>query len=188
LNCRAVRRAGTISCVGRKHHHYRADSAGDANLAYQAGGRYQFSFDLDDADLAGDVAGGNLVGVMTAPDIAPVATIDQAPAFAGDTARIAWTPAAKFGLVRIRDADGAMVYQNFDFLAPQFDGSKWARLHGSPQDLGVDVFADAGNYTVEVCVVDRASDFDTALSAELGALSGFLMGRCAAPEPLTVAP
>jgi len=35
-------------------------------------------------------------------------------------------------------------------------------------------------------VVAKVSDFDTGISAELGWLRGFLIGRCAAPCPLTV--
>ncbi len=69
----------------------------------------------------------------------------------------------------------------------EFDGSKWARLtRGGTIELSVDVFADAGDYEIEVCAVSKVSDFDTSLSTDLGALSGFLLGRCAAPQSLTV--
>ena len=43
----------------------------------------------------------------------------------------------------------------------------------------MDAFPDSGSYTVSVCLVDKTSDFDKNLSAELGMLSGFLIGRCA---------
>jgi len=80
-----------------------------------------------------------------------------------------------------------VTYANFDFDEAQFDGSKWARLtKGGSKELGVDTFAEPGNYQVSFCAVDAVRDFDTSLSAELGALSGFLIGRCAEDQFITV--
>ncbi len=159
--------------------HYVAEPSA---LSFTAGGTYQIKFDLDDASAAGKVAGGNFVAVMDAPDDTVTASFSTPPAFTGDTSTIKWSPSNRYGLIRISDASGNIVYENFDFNEPHFDGSKWARLtKGGSVELGVDVFADAGTYTVRVCAVDKVSDFDKSLSADLGTLSGFLMGRCA-PE------
>jgi hypothetical protein len=57
---------------------------------------------------------------------------------------------------------------------------------GGAMELGVDVFSDAGTYTVEMCAVSKVSDFDPSLSSDLGALSGFLIARCAEPRTITV--
>jgi hypothetical protein len=167
--------------------HYTATSADNPALVYEPGATYQFTFELDDEAAAKKVSGGNFVAVMTAPDDQVTFSMSKEPAFAGDTARIEWTPTNRYALITIRDMSGQVVYKNFNFDKPQFDGSKWARLKkGGSQDLGVDVFADPGDFTIELCAVDKTSDFDTSLSAELGALSGFLIGRCAAPIALTV--
>lgn len=157
--------------------HYVADPAA---LSYAAGGTYQIKFDLDDSSAAGKVAGGSFIAVMDAPDDTVTASFKTPPAFAGDTSTIQWSPSNRYALIRISDASGKVVYENFDFKEPHFDGSKWARLStGGSAELGVDVFADGGTYTVRVCAVDKVSDFDKSLSADLGTLSGFLMGRCA---------
>ncbi|MBU0551075.1 hypothetical protein KKF91_07300 [Myxococcota bacterium] len=166
--------------------HYTADSELAAALTYAAGETYQVRFELS-GEEAGDREGGDFIAVTEAPDLEPAFEIASAPEFAGDTAKLTWTPAAYFGLISIYDAGGALVWRNFDFQTPDFDGSKWARLKRASYDLGVDVFKDAGEYTVEVCVVNKVSDFDTTLSADLGALSGFLIGRCAPPKALSVA-
>ena len=100
--------------------------------------------------------------------------------FAGDTSEITWKPSNRYAMIRVVDESGEVAYENFNFEKAQFDGSKWARLKkGGSHELGVDVFGDPGKYTVSVCAVDKVSDFDKELSAELGALSGFLIGRCA---------
>jgi len=175
----------TLSTPG----HYTANSASTSNLVYQPGSTYQFKFDLDDDAAAKKVAGGNFVAVMTAPDDVVTFSFSKEPAFAGDTSNIQWTPTSRYALVEIKNAVGDTVYANFDFDKPDFDGSKWARLKkGGAEELGVDVFAEAGTYTVSLCAVDKVSDFDKQLSAELGALSGFLIGRCAPDVSLTVVP
>ncbi len=168
--------------------HYTASSATDANLTYEPGETYQFRFELDDPDAADQVAGGNFVAVMTAPDDVVTFEISKEPAFAGDTAQLSWTPTERYALVNITyEPTGELVYANFDFQEPTFDGSKWARLkRGGTFDLGVDVFAEAGEYTIEFCAVDKVSDFSQELSAELGVLSGFLIGRCAESTTLQV--
>ncbi len=166
--------------------HYTMDSTRNAELTYQENETYQFRFDLDD-ETAQQVSGGNFVAVMTAPAGDVTFTITDAPQFAGDTATITWTPTRRYGLIRVTDAAGATVYENFDFEQPEFNGSKWARLKNNGMDvLGVDVFSVAGDYTIHFCGVDKTSGFDPSLSAELGVLSGFLIGKCAAPQTITV--
>jgi hypothetical protein len=167
--------------------HYATDSATDPNLVYQGGERYRVSFDLDDEDAAGDYAGGNFVGSATAPDDEVTFNLARAPEFAGDSADLEWTPAARRALVTVLDANGDVVYKNFDFAEPQFEGDKWARFEtGGSLTLSVDTFPEAGDYTITLCAIAGASDWDLDLSAELGVLSGFLLGRCAAPETITV--
>lgn len=177
-----------VELVSSTPGHYVATSTDDRALVYVPGETYQFRFELDDAAAARKVAGGHFVAVMDAPDDDVTATMATAPEFAGDTARLEWSPGARFGLIEVwRAADDTRVWANFDFAKPNFDGSKWARLKkGGHYDFGVDVFADAGDYIVKLCAIDKVSDFDTSLSAELGALSGFLIGRCAPDIELAV--
>ncbi len=166
--------------------HYTMDSTQNAELTYQENETYQFRFDLDD-ETAQQVSGGNFVAVMTAPAGDVTFTIADPPQFAGDTATLTWTPANRYGLIRVENGSGVTVYENFDFSQPQFDGSKWARLSNSGMDvLGVDVFDTAGDYTIHFCGVERTSGFDPSLSAELGVLSGFLIGKFAAPQMINV--
>jgi hypothetical protein len=167
--------------------HYTADSQIHPQLVYTPGETYQTSFELDDEAAADDVAGGNFTGVVDAPDDQVSFTLAEPPEFAGDVARIEWSPTSRYGLIRIFHMDTETVtYSNFDFDESQFDGSKWARLtKGGSKELSVDSFPESGNYIVSFCAVDAVRDFDTSLSAELGALSGFLIGRCA--EDLQVA-
>ncbi len=166
--------------------HYTMNSGLNAELVYQQDATYQFRFDLEDDD-AKQIAGGNYVAVMTAPVGRTSFVILDPPAFDGDTATLAWTPASRYGLIRVTDADDNTVYENFDFARPEFNGSKWARLKTGGLDvLGVDVFDAPGDYTIHFCGVARTSGFDPSLSAELGVLSGFLIGDCAAPQTLTV--
>jgi len=167
--------------------HYTMDSTMNAELTYQENQTYQFRFDLDD-ETAQEVSGGNFVAVMTAPAGDVTFIIASPPQFAGDTATITWTPTTRFGLIRVTDTNGVTVYENFDFAQPEFNGSKWARLKTFGTDvLGVDVFSIAGDYTIHFCGVDKTGGFDPSLSAELGVLSGFLIGKCAVPQTITVA-
>ncbi len=168
--------------------HYTASSIDNPALIYVPGATYQFCFELDDVSAADQVAGGNFTAVMTAPSEEVSSFMIKVPAFAGDTAEIGWTPLARYGIVSIfNSATGVLVYKNFDFTDAHFDGSKWARLKsGGTLALGVDVFATPGEYTVGVCAVDKVSDWDIEVSAELGVLSGFLIGRCAADIPISV--
>lgn len=161
--------------------HYTETSGANPLLVYEPGATYQFKFELDDESQALDVSGGNFVAVVDAPDDVVTFSLSEAPEFAGDTATLSWQPVARFGVIEIVEvASGEVVFSNFDFSAPQFDGSKWARLKsGGTFNLGVDVFTNPGDYEINFCAVDKVSDFDTELSAELGALSGFLIGRCA---------
>ncbi len=167
--------------------HYTADSQTHPQLVYTPGETYQYSFDLDDEAAAEQVTGGNFTGVVDAPADQVSFTLAEPPEFAGDVARLEWSPTSRYGLIRIFHMDTeTTTYSNFDFDEPQFDGSKWARLtKGGAKELSVDAFPESGNYVVSFCAVDAVRDFDTNLSAELGALSGFLIGRCA--EDLQVA-
>jgi hypothetical protein len=166
--------------------HYTATSQTDTNLVYVGGQTYRFNFDLIDADLAKQVSGGNFVAVLTVPDDTVEASMSTPPEFAGDTAVLTWTPANRAAIIDVtNDESGQITYSTFDFTAPDFDGSKWARLKtGGSFQFGADVFSVAGNYTVRVCAVSKVSDFDKSLSKDLGVLSGFLAGRC--PTPLIV--
>ncbi len=167
--------------------HYTADSSGNAALVYTPGSTYQFKFNLDNDAEAKKAAGGNFSAVTDAPDDQVSFSFTKKPAFAGDTSTVTWAPAQRYALITVTDSTGNVVYQNFDFKEPHFDGSKWARLKkGGSMDLGVDVFANAGTYNVRLCAVDKVSDFDKSLSADLGALSGFLIGRCAPRQTLDV--
>ena len=116
-------------------------------------------------------------------------TIPGAPLIEQQRLDYTWTPATGYAIISISDMNDMLVYRNFDFTEPQFDGSKWARLKiGGADNVSAGVLNDAGDYMVEVCVVNKTSGFDPDLSADLGVLSGFLIGRCAAPQPLTVIP
>ena len=109
--------------------------------------------------------------------------------FEGQGFDYTFTPATGYAIISISDSNGLLVYRNFDFTSPEFNGSKWARLkRGGTDNVSAGVLNTAGDYTVEVCVVNKVSDFDPNLSADLGVLSGFLIGRCAAPQVLTITP
>ena len=167
--------------------HYTASSLTAPGLVYLGGQTYQFKFDLVDEVLAKQVSGGTFIAVLDVPDDAVTAALGKAPAFAGDTATLTWTPAARSGIINVTNAAGQTTYSTFDFSTPAFDGAKWARLQtGGSFDLSVDVFPVPGTYTARVCVVSKVSDFDKSLSVDLGVLSGFLAGRCPADLSITV--
>ena len=161
--------------------HYRASSTQTPALTYVPGATYQFRFELDDEAAAKNVAGGSFVAVVDAPDDDVTFQFSELPTMAGDTSTVRWTPTSRHALVDVRnDATNERTYSTFDFEAPHFDGSKWARLpRGGTLELSVDTFPTVGTYTVSFCAVDHVAGFDTSLSAELGPLSGFLIGRCA---------
>jgi len=160
--------------------HYRAHSDDVPALVYAPGGvNYRVTFDLEDEELAGDAAGEDFIAVVSAPDAEIEFEFTKTPDFAGDTSTIEWSPRTLDGLLEVRNADGELVFSTFNLRTPEFDGSKWASLiHGGRQDLPVDVFADAGTYTISFCAVQSQEGFDEELSSGLGALSGFLAGRC----------
>lgn len=180
----------TVPLLSSSPGHYTASSATAPALAYVPAGTYQFRFELDDTAAAESVAGGSFVAVMDAPDDTVSFSLDPAPEFAGDLSHVTWSPANRFAIIQVRNKQtGALTYSTFDFTEPQFDGSKWARLPaGGGKDLSVDTFPEAGDYTVSLCAVAKVSDFDASLSAELGWLSGFLIGRCGADIEVTVSP
>ena len=167
--------------------HYTASSADHPELAYVADESYRFTFELNDEDAAGQAAGKDFYAVAEGPSDDVSFSVSELPEFAHDTSTIEWSPSSLYALVSVEDADGNEVYRSFDFENPTFDGDKWAHLvRGGTFDLTGAVFADAGDYTVTVCAVKRVSDFDTKLSSDLGVLSGFLIGRCAAPQTVSV--
>lgn len=160
--------------------HYRARSDEHERLVYEPGDtNYRVTFDLDDEQLAGDAAGEDFIAVVQAPEAEVELEFTKSPDFAGDTSSIEWSPGNLAGLLEVRDAEGELVFSTFNLRTPEFDGTKWASLiHGGRKDLPVDVFADAGTYTVSFCAVQSQEGFDEELSSGLGALSGFLAGRC----------
>lgn len=159
--------------------HYSANSETNPDLVYLPNETYRFSFELED-EIAKQVSGGNFVAVMDAPDIEVSFQFTREPEFAGDSSRISWSPSNTYALFSVYDESDTLIYRNFDFDKAQFDGSKWARLwFNGAKTLGVDTFPTAGNYRLELCSVKKVSDFNPSLSAELGALSGFLIGKCA---------
>ena len=167
--------------------HYRASSTQHPSLTYVPGATYQFRFELDDEAAAKNVTGGSFVAVVDAPEDEVTFEFTELPSMTGDKSTVRWTPTQRHALIDVRnDATGERTYSTFDFEEPHFDGSKWARLHkGGTLELSVDTFPTAGTYTVSFCAVDHVSNLDTSLSAELGLLSGFLIGRCA--EEISIA-
>ncbi|MEM9457511.1 MAG: hypothetical protein AAGF11_25250 [Myxococcota bacterium] len=168
--------------------HYRAHSNDNAQLVYAPGDvNYRVTFELDDQELAGDAAGEDFIAVVQAPEAEVEFEFTKAPDFAGDTSSVEWSPSNLAGLLEVRDAKGELVFSTFNLRTPEFDGTKWASLiHGGRKDLPVDVFADAGSYTVSFCAVESQEGFDEELSSGLGALSGFLAGRCVEDVTLEV--
>jgi hypothetical protein len=159
--------------------HYRAQSDDDARLVYEPGGvNYRVTFELDDEE-AGEAADDEFIAVVQAPEDEVTFEITKKPDFAGDTSSVTWTPSHLEGLLEVRNGEGELIFSTFDLNTPQIDGSKWASLiHGGSESLPVDVFADAGRYTLSFCAVRSQEGFDEELSAGLGVLSGFLAGRC----------
>lgn len=169
-----------IELVQDEDGHYRAHSDDHDALVYEpAGTNYRITFELEDEEMAGEDAGEDFIAVVQAPDEEVTFELTKAPEFAGDTSSISWSPANLEGLLQVRDADGEVVFSTFNLATPEFDGSKWASLirHGH-EDLPVDVFADAGQYTLSFCAVKSQEGFDEELSSGMGVLSGFLAGRC----------
>ncbi len=159
--------------------HYRALSTDQPELSYLAEETYKFQFELEDEEAAGDVSGADFMGVADAPGDKVELKIKEAPSFAGDISLLEWSPKEHFALIKIFNEQGSLIWANFDFRDPDFDGSKWARLKkGGEMELGVEVFPEVGEYKVRLCAVEKVSDFDKSLSPELGLLSGFLIGRC----------
>ncbi len=169
--------------------HYRANSNDFPEHVYDdSGSNYRVSFVLDDADYAGDAAGEDFIAVVSPPPDEVSFELVKAPEFAGDTARIEWSPARLTGLFEVHDDNGELVYSTFNTEHPDFDGSKWGSLiHLGRHDLRVDVFADPGTYTLSFCAVESKEGFEEEVSGGLGVLSGFLAGRCAESMTIEVA-
>lgn len=169
--------------------HYRAHSDDDERLVYEPGGvNYRVTFELNDEEMAGDKAGEDFIAVVQAPEADVEFAFTKTPDFAGDTSAIEWSPSNLAGLLEVRDGEGELVFSTFNLRTPEFNGTKWASLiHGGREDLPVDVFADAGTYTVSFCAVESQEGFDEELSSGLGALSGFLAGKCVEDVVLEVA-
>ena len=158
---------------------YRASSDDAPELAWMVGERYRITFELDDTDLAGDYAGEQFIAVVDAPADAISFSLERAPAFVGDTAELRWSPSSLDAMIDVYGPSGELIFTTFDTSEPNFDGSKWGSLARSGQHtLPVDVFAEAGSYTIAACVVASQEGFDAELSAALGVGSGFLAGEC----------
>jgi len=164
---------------------YTASSAGDARLTYRPGETYQFRFELPGAE--GDESGPFLATVDAPPGAVSFAVADP-PAFAGDTARLTWQPAALYAIIEVRDEAGAIAFSTFDFTTTEIaDGTKGSRFRsGGSYDLSADVFARPGKYTVRVCAGTKASDWDKGVSSNLNWVSGLLVGRCAPDQTVDV--
>ena len=167
--------------------HYTSSSVEASKLVYVASERYQVRFELDDDAAAEQVSGGSFVASADAPDPEVSFEISDPPDFVEDSAALSYSPTNLFALITVARPDGSIAYSNFDFSEPQFEGDKWANLdRGGTASIGAGVFDVVGEYTISLCAVDKVSDFDVDLSAELGALSGFLIGRCAPDQTLEV--
>jgi hypothetical protein len=168
--------------------HYRADSQDDERLVYEGGGvNYRITFEVSEED-AGEAADDELIAVVQAPEDEVTFELTKKPDFAGDTSTVEWTPSHLEGLLEVRNERGEIVFSTFDLSTPEIDGSKWGSLiHGGRESLPVDVFADAGSYTISFCAVRSQEGFDEELSAGLGVLSGFLAGRCVEDVVIEVA-
>lgn len=175
----------TLSSAGDGR--YVASSDDDPNLEYVAGETYRVTFDLDDADLAGENAGENFVAIVEAPSDDATFEINKMPAFTNDTAEIRWTPFTSRGLLTIEDPTGEVAYTSFDWSHPDFDGSKWGSLlRNGSQTINVDVFELPGTYTFSFCAVKSQEGFDEELSSTLGVASGFMVGQCFEPQEVEV--
>ncbi|GAB4288454.1 MAG: hypothetical protein Kow0090_00730 [Myxococcota bacterium] len=161
--------------------HYTATSKDNSDLEYKDGGTYQFSFKLPSEGEEGEEEK-NYAAVTIAPAAEVSFEWTKTPAFAGDTGGLSWTPKTHNAIVTVYGPDGEITYSTFDFSEPQFEGDKWARLGANGSlTLSVDVFKKAGKYKVIMCAVTKNAGFDEELSADLGALSGFLAGKCVEP-------
>ena len=175
----------TLEPVGEGR--YRASSADTPELLWMPGERYRVTFELDDEDDAGKVAGEDFIAVADAPADAIDFELERGPAFVGDTAELRWSPSSLDAIVEVRDPEGELVFSTFDWSHPNFDGSKWGSLaHYGRHTLPVDVFATAGTYTISACVVASQEGFDAELSSTLGVASGFMAGACFEPIEVEV--
>lgn len=175
-----------VSLESRGNGKYAASSKTNPDLEYIENETYQYKFDLD-SDSAGQVTGGNFVAVMDSPYDQVSFNYFELPDFDGDSSRFSWSPVSLRGIYTIRDAADEVVYQNYDFTNSSFSGDKWARLASNGMaTLGTDIYQQPGEYSIEFCAVDFTSGYDSNLSAELGVLSGFLIGRCAEVVYFTV--
>jgi hypothetical protein len=161
---------------------YQTTSSDEPGLLWMPGERYRVTFELDDTDLAGDYAGEDFIAVVDAPADDVTFTLERAPEFVGDTAEVRWSPSALDAMIEIYDPSGELIFTTFDLSEPDFNGDKWASIarHGH-HTFPVDVFTEAGSYTIVGCVVVSQEGFDAELSSALGPGSGFLAGECFEP-------
>jgi hypothetical protein len=163
---------------------YGASSVDEPALVFMPGERYRLTFELEDEEAAGKSAGEEFIAVVETPSETPIFSLDRAPSFVGDTADLSWSPSHLDALIEVRDPGGELIYTTFDMSTPTFDGSKWGSLAtGGDHTLPVDVFGEAGEYTLSACLVATQEGFDEELSSALGIGSGFLAGVCV--EPIT---
>jgi hypothetical protein len=168
---------------------YRTDSVSAPELLWMPGERYRVTFELDDTELAGDYAGEEFIAVVDAPNEDISFTIDHMPEFVGDTAELSWRPSSLDAMIEVYDPDGELVFTTFDMSTPEFDGDKWASIARFGQHtIPVDVFTEAGSYTISACILASQEGLDAELSSALGPGSGFLAGECFEPVEFTVEP
>lgn len=142
--------------------------------------RYQFGFELDDAELAGDDAGALFRGEVTGYDSPSVMTLATEKAYVGYSMDIEIAPALtgeRKGVLFVYGPDGDVTWHNFDTDQPQFDGSKHAELiAGREHTLPAEAFPVAGAYRLVLYTMRYAAGFDQHISADLGVFSGFMAG------------
>jgi hypothetical protein len=161
---------------------YQASSSDEPGLLWMPGERYRVTFELDDTELAGDYAGEDFIAVVDAPADDVSFNLERAPEFVGDTAELRWNPSSLDAMIEVYDPSGELIFTTFDLSEPVFDGDKWASIaRWGTHTLPVDVFTEAGSYTILACVVASQEGFDAELSAALGPGSGFLAGECFEP-------
>jgi hypothetical protein len=168
---------------------YVADSKTSPELLWMPGERYRVTFELDDTEEAGDYAGEAFIAVVDAPADEINFAVEHVPEFVGDTAELSWRPTELDAVIEVYDPNGELIFSTFDMSTPEFDGDKWASIaRFGAHTIPVDVFTEAGSYTISACVLASREGLDAELSSALGPGSGFLAGECFEPIEFTVSP